>query len=188
MDGTAHVLLAGAAADRYAGSVGLPLMPPRYFSTPERARALRRARARAVTSAADRHGTVGAVALDRFGNLSAATSTGGYTNKMAGRIGDSPIVGAGTYADNATCAVSTTGIGEYFIRAVVAYDVAARMRYLGETLGVAARHALARVVAFGGDGGLIAVDRAGKVALPFVTEGMYRGVARGGRYQVAIYR
>jgi beta-aspartyl-peptidase (threonine type) len=107
---------------------------------------------------------------------------------MAGRIGDSPIVGAGTYADNATCAVSTTGIGEYFIRAVVAYDVAARMRYLGETLGVAARHALARVVAFGGDGGLIAVDRAGKVALPFVTEGMYRGVARGGRYQVAIYR
>jgi isoaspartyl peptidase/L-asparaginase-like protein (Ntn-hydrolase superfamily) len=188
MDGTAHVLLAGAAADRYAGSAGLPLMPPRYFSTPERARALRRARARALTSAADRHGTVGAVALDRFGNLSAATSTGGYTNKMAGRIGDSPIVGAGTYADNATCAVSTTGIGEYFIRAVVAYDVAARMRYLHETLAVAARHTLARVVALGGDGGLIAVDRAGKVAMPFVTEGMYRGVARGGRHRVAIYR
>jgi len=188
MDGTAHVLLAGAAADRYAGSAGLPLMPPRYFSTPERARALRRARARALTSAADRHGTVGAVALDRFGNLAAATSTGGYTNKMAGRIGDSPIVGAGTYADNATCAVSTTGIGEYFIRAVVAYDVVARMRYLRETLAVAARHALARVVALGGDGGLIAVDRAGKVAMPFVTEGMYRGVARGGRCSVAIYR
>jgi L-asparaginase / beta-aspartyl-peptidase len=188
MDGTAHVLLAGEAADRYAGSAGLALMPPRYFSTPERARALRRARARAPTSAADRHGTVGAVALDRFGNLAAATSTGGYTNKMAGRIGDSPIVGAGTYADNATCAVSTTGIGEYFIRAVVAYDVAARMRYLGETLGVAARRALAGVVALGGDGGLIAVDRAGKVAMPFVTEGMYRGVARGGRCQVAIYR
>jgi isoaspartyl peptidase/L-asparaginase-like protein (Ntn-hydrolase superfamily) len=188
MDGTAHVLLVGAAADRYAGSAGLPLMPPRYFSTPERARALRRARARAITSAADRHGTVGAVAVDRFGNLAAATSTGGYTNKMAGRIGDSPIVGAGTYADNATCAVSTTGIGEYFIRAVVAYDVAARMRYLGETLAVAARHALARVVALGGDGGLIAIDRTGKVAMPFVTEGMYRGVARGGRFTVAIYR
>lgn len=188
MDGTVHVLLAGAAADRYAGSAGLPLMSPRYFSTPERAQALRRARARALTSAADRHGTVGAVALDRFGNLAAATSTGGYTNKMAGRIGDSAIVGAGTYADNATCAVSTTGIGEYFIRAVVAYDVAARMRYLRETLAVAARHALARVVALGGDGGLIAVDRAGKVAMPFVTEGMYRGVARGGSYQVAIYR
>ena len=188
MDGTAHVLLAGAAADRYAGSAGLALMPPRYFSTPERTRALRRARARALTSAADRHGTFGAVALDRFGRLAAATSTGVYTKKMAGRIGDSPIVGAGTYADNATCAVSATGIGEYFIRAVVAYDVAARIRYLGETLGVAARHALARVVALGGDGGLIAVDRAGKVAMPFFTEGMYRGVARGGRYQVAIYR
>jgi L-asparaginase / beta-aspartyl-peptidase len=187
MERTAHVLLAGAAADRYAESVGLPLMPPRYFSTPERARALRRARAHAVTSAADRHGTVGAVALDRSGNLAAATSTGGYTNKMAGRVGDSPIIGAGTYADNATCAVSATGIGEYFMRAVAAYDVAARMRYRGETLALAARRALARVVALGGDGGLIAVDRAGKVSMPFVSEGMYRGVARGGRYEVAIY-
>jgi L-asparaginase / beta-aspartyl-peptidase len=107
---------------------------------------------------------------------------------MAGRIGDSPIIGAGTYADNATCAVSTTGIGEYFMRAVAAYDVAARMRYRGDSLAVAARHALARVVALGGDGGLIAVDRAGKVAMPFVSDGMYRGVARGGRYEVAIYR
>ena len=188
MDGTAHVLLAGAAADRCARSAGLALVPPRYFTTPVRVRALRRARKRALTSAADRHGTVGAVALDRFGNLAAATSTGGYTNKMAGRIGDSPIIGAGTYADNATCAVSATGLGEYFIRAVVAYDVAARMRYLRETLEVAARHALARVVALGGDGGLIAVDHTGKVAMPFVTEGMYRGVARGGHYTVAIYR
>jgi beta-aspartyl-peptidase (threonine type) len=188
MDGTAHVLLAGAAADRYAGSAGLALMPPRYFATPARARALRRARKHALTSAADRHGTVGAVALDGLGNLAAATSTGGYTNKMAGRIGDSPIIGAGTYADNATCAVSATGIGEYFIRAVVAYDVVARMRYRDETVGMAARHALARVVALGGEGGLIAVDRNGKVAMPFVSEGMYRGVARGGRYQVAIYR
>lgn len=188
MERTGHVLLAGAAADRYARSVGLELVSPRYFSTPQRARALRRARARSLTAAADRHGTVGAVALDRFGNLAAATSTGGYTNKMVGRVGDSPIIGAGTYADNATCAVSTTGIGEYFIRAVVAYDVAARMRYLGETLGLAARRALARVVALGGDGGLIAVDRAGKVAMPFVSEGMYRGIARGGRLEAAIYR
>jgi L-asparaginase / beta-aspartyl-peptidase len=188
MERTPHVMLAGAAADRYARSVGLALVSARYFSTPERARALRRARAHALSSAADRHGTVGAVALDGFGNLAAATSTGGYTNKMAGRVGDSPIIGAGTYADNATCAVSTTGIGEYFIRAVAAYDVAARMRYLGETLGLAARGALARVVAVGGEGGLIAVDRAGKVAMPFVSEGMYRGVARSGRYEVAIYR
>jgi beta-aspartyl-peptidase (threonine type) len=188
MERTAHVMLAGAAADRYAGSVGLALEPPRYFSTPERVRALQRARAHAAATAADRHGTVGAVALDRSGNLAAATSTGGYTNKMAGRIGDSPIIGAGTYADNATCAVSTTGIGEYFIRAVAAYDVAARMRYLDETLALATRSVLERVVALGGDGGLIAVDHAGKVAMPFVSEGMYRGVARGGRYQVAIYR
>jgi L-asparaginase / beta-aspartyl-peptidase len=188
MERTPHVMLAGAAADRYARSVGLALVSARYFSTPERARALRRARAHALSSAADRHGTVGAVALDGFGNLAAATSTGGYTNKMVGRVGDSPIIGAGTYADNATCAVSTTGIGEYFIRAVAAYDVAARMRYLGETLGLAARGALARVVAVGGEGGLIAVDRAGKVAMPFVSEGMYRGVARSGRYEVAIYR
>jgi L-asparaginase / beta-aspartyl-peptidase len=188
MERTPHVMLAGAAADRYARSVGLALVSARYFSTPERARALRNARAHALSSAADRHGTVGAVALDGSGNLSAATSTGGYTNKMAGRVGDSPIIGAGTYADNATCAVSTTGIGEYFIRAVAAYDVAARMRYLGETLGVAARRALARVVALGGEGGLIAVDRAGKVAMPFVSEGMYRGVARSGRYEVAIHR
>jgi beta-aspartyl-peptidase (threonine type) len=188
MERTPHVMLAGAAADRYARSAGLALVSPRYFSTPERARALRRARAHALSSAADRHGTVGAVALDGSGNLAAATSTGGYTNKMAGRVGDSPIIGAGTYADNATCAVSTTGIGEFFIRAVAAYDVAARMRYLGETLGLATRRALARVVALGGDGGLIAVDRAGKVAMPFVSEGMYRGVARSGRFTVGIYR
>lgn len=122
------------------------------------------------------------------GNLAAATSTGGYTNKMAGRVGDSPLVGAGTYADNESCAVSATGAGEYFIRAVLAYDVAARMRYLGESLAQASRRALARVAAAGGDGGLIAVDRAGKVAMPFVSEGMYRGCARRGRVTVAIYR
>jgi isoaspartyl peptidase/L-asparaginase-like protein (Ntn-hydrolase superfamily) len=188
MERTPHVLLAGAAADRFARAAGLPLAAPRYFRTPERARDLERARARPAASAGGRHGTVGAVALDRSGNLAAATSTGGYTNKMAGRVGDSPIIGAGTYAENATCAVSSTGIGEYFIRAVAAHDVAARMRYLGETLGQAARRALARVVTLGGDGGLIAVDRAGSVAMPFASEGMYRGFARGGRFTVAIYR
>jgi beta-aspartyl-peptidase (threonine type) len=150
--------------------------------------ALARARADAAATAADRHGTVGAVALDRSGNLSAATSTGGYTNKLPGRVGDSPLVGAGTYAENASCAVSTTGTGEHFIRAVAAYDVAARMRYLREVLADAARHSLARVTALGGEGGLIAVDRAGNVAMPFVSEGMYRGWVRGGRFHVAIYR
>jgi beta-aspartyl-peptidase (threonine type) len=188
MERTPHVLLAGAAADRFARIAGLVMVPPGYFSTTARAVALTRARVHAAATAADRHGTVGAVALDHAGNLAAATSTGGFTNKMAGRIGDSPLVGAGTYADNASCAVSATGSGEHIIRAVLAYDVAARMRYLEESLAVASRHALARVTALGGDGGLIAVDRAGNIAMPFVSEGMYRGSVRNGRFSVAIYR
>jgi L-asparaginase / beta-aspartyl-peptidase len=188
MERSPHVLLAGPAADRFARAAGLPLAPQRYFSTPERAVSLARARIHAAADAADRHGTVGAVALDRSGNLAAATSTGGFTNKMAGRVGDTPLVGAGTYADNRSCAVSGTGSGEHFIRAVLAYDVSARMRYLDESLAQAARRALARVVALGGDGGLIAVDRSGRIAMPFVSEGMYRGSARNGRYRVAIYR
>ena len=193
MEKTPHVLLAGRAAERFAQRAGVPLAPLAYFTTPERVAALERARAREQkrlhgrASAADLHGTVGAVALDRHGNLAAATSTGGYTNKMAGRIGDSPLVGAGLYADG-TCAVSTTGLGEAFIRGVVAYDVAARMRYREETLGRAARKALDRIVALGAEGGLIAVDRAGRVAMPFVSEGMYRGMVRAGRYTMAVYR
>jgi isoaspartyl peptidase/L-asparaginase-like protein (Ntn-hydrolase superfamily) len=188
MERTPHVLLAGPAADRFARAAGLTVVTPGYFSTTARAVALARARASATATAADRHGTVGAVALDRSGNLAAATSTGGFTNKLPGRVGDSPLVGAGTYADNASCAVSGTGSGEHFMRAVLAYDVAARMRYRGETLAEAARGALARVVALGGDGGLIAVDWSGNFAMPFVSEGMYRGSARRGRFHVAIYR
>ena len=187
MERTPHVLLAGAGADRFARAAGLQMVPAKYYSTPARAVALARARADAAATAADRHGTVGAVAVDRAGNLAAATSTGGFTNKMAGRVGDTPLVGAGTYADNAACAVSATGSGEHYIRAVLAHDVAARMRYLGEPLGVAARRSLAGVAKLGGDGGLIAVDRAGRVAMPFNSEGMYRGCARNGRFQVAIY-
>lgn len=188
MERTPHVLLAGTAADRFAHAAGLTMVAPGYFSTTARAVALTRARAHAAATAADRHGTVGAVALDDAGNLAAATSTGGFTNKMAGRVGDSPLVGAGTYADNASCAVSATGSGEHIIRAVLACDVAARMRYRGESLALAARRALARLAALGGDGGLIAVDRAGNIAMPFVSEGMYRGSVRHGRFHVAIYR
>ena len=188
MERTSHLLLAGGAADRFARGAGLAMIAPDYFSTTARAVALARARADAAATAADRYGTVGAVALDAAGNLAAATSTGGYTNKLPGRVGDSPIVGAGTYAENATCAVSATGTGEHFIRAVAAHDVAARMRYLGETLEQAACAVLERVTALGGDGGLIAVDPAGNVAMPFVSEGMYRGVMRNGKAQVAIYR
>ncbi|MBI3938304.1 MAG: isoaspartyl peptidase/L-asparaginase [Betaproteobacteria bacterium] len=196
MERTMHVLLAGAGADRFAREQALPLAPPGYFSTRPRLAALRREKlrrhgksAQIEVPEAEGHGTVGAVALDRHRNLAAATSTGGYTNKMAGRVGDSPIVGAGIYADNTTCAVSATGHGEFFMRAVLCYDLAARMRYLGEPLRRAAARALARVAAMGGAGGLIALDRCGRLAMPFTTEGMYRGYVTGsGKFVVRIYR
>ena len=193
METTPHVMLAGPAADRFARRTGLPLATAQYFRTPDRVDALARVRARQVTSgtekpsAAEMHGTVGAVALDRHGNLAAATSTGGYTNKMPGRIGDSPIVGAGIYADE-TCAVSCTGHGEAFMRTVAAHELALRMRYRAETVAIAARRVLDRTVALGADGGLIAVDRFGRIVMPFVSEGMYRGTAQRGRYRTGIYR
>ena len=181
MDKTRHVMLAGEGAERLAREHGLPLEDPAYFATEKRLAALK-------GNALYHHGTVGAVALDRDGNLAAATSTGGYTGKLPGRIGDSPIIGAGNYADNRACAVSGTGLGEAFIRAAVAYDVAARMRYRKSPLGRAAAAALANVAALGGDGGLIAVDRRGNVAMPFNSEGMYRGaIDRLGRVTIEIF-
>src|SRR5947208_14555746 len=137
----------------------------------------------------DRHGTVGAVALDAHGDLAAATSTGGTTNKRPGRVGDSPVIGAGTYANNATCAVSATGDGEYFIRATVGHDVSALMEYRRMSLKEAAQAVLDKVAKLGGTGGLIAIDRQGNVALPFNTKGMYRGyVDRDGKFVVEIYK
>lgn len=133
-------------------------------------------------------GTVGAVACDSFGNLAAATSTGGMTNKQFGRIGDTPIIGSGTYADNATCAVSCTGHGEYFMLGVTAYDVAARMKYAGIDLIPAARASIDYLTSIDGEGGLIAVDALGNVTLPFNSEGMYRGWISDGRQYVEIYR
>jgi beta-aspartyl-peptidase (threonine type) len=195
MERTPHVMLAGGGADRFASEHGLAMVEPGYFGTARRRASLEAERMRQrgklarLSTEADRHGTVGAVALDARGDVAAATSTGGYTNKLAGRVGDSPVIGAGTYADNRACAVSGTGTGEHFMRALLAYDVAARMRYLGEPLGRAAARSLARVTALGGSGGLIALDRAGRVAMPFTTEGMYRGYARGKlRPVVAIFR
>ena len=136
-----------------------------------------------------KYGTVGAVALDQFGNLAAATSTGGMTNKRYGRVGDAPIIGCGTYADNQSCAVSCTGWGEYFIRATVARDVAARVEFQQLPLEKAAQATIDKVAKLGGDGGLIAVDRQGNVAMPFNSEGMYRGVIKAdGKTQVLIYR
>jgi isoaspartyl peptidase/L-asparaginase-like protein (Ntn-hydrolase superfamily) len=181
MEHTRHVLLAGKGAERIARKLGLRFERKEYFATPARLAALRR-------NLQSHHGTVGAVALDRQGNLAAATSTGGYTGKLPGRVGDSPLVGAGTYADNRACAVSGTGLGELFIRALVAYDVAARMRYRRESLATAARAALANVARLGGDGGLVAVDRRGNIAMPFNSQGMYRAcIDRRGRRTVAIY-
>ena len=181
MEKTKHVLLAGDGAERFARKLGVALVPPEYFHTPQRLAALRR-------NLKSRHGTVGAVALDAAGNLAAATSTGGYTGKLPGRIGDSPIIGAGTYADNRSCAVSGTGLGELFIRSVLAYDVAARMQYRGQSLQRAASAALANIARLGGSGGLVAVDRRGNVAMPFNSEGMYRAcVDRRGRRTIAIF-
>ena len=181
MEKTRHVLLAGDGAERLAREQGLVLEEPSYFATEKRRSALKR-------NLKHHHGTVGAVALDREGNLAAATSTGGYTGKLPGRIGDSPIIGAGTYADNRACAVSGTGLGEAFMRAAVAYDVAARMRYRKESLARAAAAALANVARLGGDGGLIAVDRRGNVAMPFNSEGMYRASVDGrGKISVEVF-
>jgi beta-aspartyl-peptidase (threonine type) len=136
-----------------------------------------------------KYGTVGAVALDKQGNLAAATSTGGMTNKRYGRVGDAPIIGAGTYADNQSCAVSCTGWGEYFIRATVARDIAARMEYQKIPLSQAAQATIDKVAAMGGDGGLIALDRAGNITMPFNSEGMYRGfIKENGQSQVLIYK
>ena len=181
METTRHVLLAGRGAERFAEKQGLKLETPEYFQTALRRAALAR-------NLKNHHGTVGAVALDREGNLAAATSTGGYTGKLPGRIGDSPIIGAGTSADTRACAVSGTWLGEAFIRAAVAYDVTARMRYRGVSLAAAAAAALANVARLGGDGGLIAVDRRGNLAMPFNSEGMYRGsIDRRGKTSVEIF-
>ncbi|HZP93932.1 MAG TPA: isoaspartyl peptidase/L-asparaginase [Burkholderiales bacterium] len=185
MEGTGHVLLAGRGAERFARQQRLRMVPESYFDTRRRLAALKKL----LRSAAEEHGTVGAVALDLSGNLAAATSTGGYTGKMPGRVGDSPIVGAGTYADNRACAVSGTGAGELFMRCVLAYDVAARMRYRGDSLDRAAAAALQNLSRLGGQGGLVGIDRRGNIAMPFNSQGMYRAcIDRNGRRYVAIYR
>ena len=181
MEKCRHVLLVGRAADRFAGKQGLKLEKPEYFHTASRLAALRERRI-------GHHGTVGAVALDAHGNLAAATSTGGYTGKMPGRVGDSPIIGAGTYADNGSCAVSGTGLGEAFMRGVLAHEVAVRMRYLREPVAKAAQFALAKLSDLKGDGGLIALDRDGNIAMPFNSEGMYRAsIDPKGRRRIGIY-
>jgi beta-aspartyl-peptidase (threonine type) len=200
MEKSPHLMLDCAGAEAFAKTNGIELVNQKYFFTQERWDALQKIKAAEkhrtggvgnilVITDQDRHGTIGAVALDKDGNLAAATSTGGTTNKLPGRIGDTPVIGAGTYANNQTCAVSCTGDGEYFIRAVAAHEVSALMKYRRMTLQDAAQTALDSVKQLGGTGGLIAIDRNGDIALPFNTNGMYRGyVDPNGKFVVEIYR
>lgn len=191
MEHSPHVLLHGAGAEEFALQQGFTFVPNDYFRTPARKAQLERilrGQAQPKNELAAL-GTVGAVAVDRLGNVAAATSTGGMADKRWSRIGDSPIIGAGTYADNASCAVSATGHGEYFMRKVVAYDVCALMQYKGWSLERAAREVVQKKLKdFGGEGGIIAVDTKGNAAMEFNSPGMFRGVRDSrGRHETAIY-
>jgi beta-aspartyl-peptidase (threonine type) len=192
MEQSPHVMLSGAGAEEFALSRGFDLLPNSWFETPARRRQLERAQQSAALAVneLDAYGTVGAVALDARGNLAAATSTGGMTNKRFGRIGDSPIIGAGTYADNAACAVSATGHGEYFIRAVVAFDICARVRYQKRSLAQAVEAVVqGKLRDLGGEGGVIAIDPQGRIVMDFNSEGMFRGArSANGLNEIAIYR
>ncbi len=196
-----HVLLSGKGAEQFAKEQGLEIVDPSYFYTERRYKAMERAREREEQEKNnktafydpfikdEKFGTVGCAALDKNGNLAAGTSTGGMSNKKYNRIGDSPIIGAGTYANNKTCAVSSTGWGEYFIRGVVAYDISAMMEYKGVSLQEAAHEVIQnKLPALGGDGGIIAIDHDGNVAMEFNTAGMYRATMnKTGELKIGIY-
>jgi L-asparaginase / beta-aspartyl-peptidase len=205
MEKSEHVMMIGEGAEKFGKANGAEMVDPSYFFTQERWDGLQKAKkADSLKQKADsskkavrqpenrdnKYGTVGAVALDKYGNLAAATSTGGMTNKRFGRVGDAPIVGAGTYADNNTCAISGTGWGEFFIRLVMAKSVSDRMELAGKTLADAANEMIMKKLpALGGDGGLIAVDKNGNITMPFCTEGMYRGyVKSNGETAIKIYK
>lgn len=206
MEKSPHVMMAREGAEAFAKQNGVEMVDPKYFFTEKRWKELQEAKkeeeqksnpnkntdhkTNPSKSGEKKFGTVGAVALDKAGNLGAGTSTGGMTNKRFGRIGDSPIIGAGTYANNRTCAVSSTGHGEYFIRSVVAYDISALMEYAGLSLKEAAdKVVMDKLVKLGGEGGVIAIDKDGNIAMPFNSAGMYRGyVDSSGKVVVEIYK
>ena len=187
MDQSEHVMFAGAGADRFAESVGLELVDNTYFDTEGRRQSLERVLRERSRTDADRHGTVGAVAIDSEGNLAAATTTGGMTAKAAGRIGDSPLIGAATYAENGVCAVSATGHGEYFIRVAVAKTICARVELAGENIGAAAQSALDQVAELGGDGGVVVIGGNGQYEYVFNSKGMYRGMIDPDGMETAIF-
>ena len=187
-----HVMLVGNGAEVFADEVGIERVDNAYFITPRRLEQVRASKTREATAMIpkpEKYGTVGAVALDLNGNITAATSTGGMTNKRYGRVGDAPIIAAGTYADNTVCGVSATGHGEYFIRAAVAHDICARSLYKGISLKAAADEVIQdKLVAMGGDGGIIALTPSGEVIFSFNTAGMYRaGIDAQGNRTVGIY-
>lgn len=202
MQKSEHVMLYGAGAEEFAKGLGYKMMDTSYFYTQNRYESLQRVLEREKAKnekkisyedpyiKSSKFGTVGCAALDKDGNLAAGTSTGGMTNKRWNRIGDAPIIGAGTYANNATCAVSATGWGEYFIRSVVAYDISALMEYKGMTLQEAASEVIQKKVpALGGDGGVVAIDKDGNVAMEFNTAGMYRATMNSkGELTIGIYK
>lgn len=203
MEKSEHVMLAGKGAELFAAQQGITLTEPSYFHTENRMKALERAKEREKVELdhddktafytvvkEDKFGTVGCVALDKSGNLAAGTSTGGMTNKRWGRVGDSPIIGAGTYASNNSCAISSTGWGEFFIRGVVAYDIAAMMEYGGVSLQEAAKKVVQeKLTTLGGSGGIIAIDANGNIAMEFNTAGMYRATMdKDGSLTIGIYK
>jgi len=189
MEKSPHLMLIDGGAEKFAREQGLEMVKPSYFYTKERWDQYIKVKEQKKNDPAPQHGTVGCVALDRKGNLAAGTSTGGMTYKMKGRIGDSPIIGAGTYANNATCAISATGHGEYFIRNVVAYDISALMDYKGLSLDSAAHRIIdQKLKSQGAEGGLIGVDKNGNITMPFNTKAMFRGSVREeGKVLVEIY-
>lgn len=204
MEKSEHVMMIGDGAEMFAKKQGIELVDPSYFYTDTRYNQLQKIKDKEKTeldhdggtssnenifTEGNKFGTVGCVALDAYGNLAAGTSTGGMTNKRYGRVGDAPIIGAGTYADNNTCAVSATGHGEYFIRNVVAYDIAALVAYKGYSVKKAAEEVvMKKLLKRGGEGGVIALDKKGNVAMPFNSAGMYRGFMKNGRAEVYIYK
>jgi len=206
MEKSEHVMMVGAGADQFAKEAGLEIVDPKYFWTKERWDGLQQAIKEDSTKAVLDHGskksellgsknhdykfgTVGCVALDKAGNLAAGTSTGGMTNKKYGRVGDAPIIGAGTYCNNETAAVSCTGWGEFYIRNVVAKTISDLMEYKGLSVNEASKILLDKVGKMGGDGGLIALDKKGNISMPFNTEGMYRGaITADGKIEVNIYK
>ncbi len=198
-----HVMLGGKGAEEFAKQQGVEIVDPQYFYTENRYKSLQRIRDKEKTELDhdgktafvdpfikdSKFGTVGCAALDKNGNLAAGTSTGGMTNKRWGRIGDAPIIGAGTYANNATCAVSSTGWGEFFIRGMVAHDISALMEYKGLSLQEAAQEVIQeKIPKLGGDGGIVAIDHKGNVAMEFNTSGMYRAkMNKNGELEIGIY-